>query len=100
MFMCSCAAAASPLPGGQSATDQPARPSRSNANRQDRTIEALFDDWRLSEYVGIFRDKGYAFASDLLEASEQDLEALTAKFKDVECKRLRRKLAEIAEERL
>ncbi len=44
----------------------------------------------------MFVTQGYEFASDLLEASEQNLDALTAQMKPAESKHLRRQLKEIA----
>jgi hypothetical protein len=42
--------------------------------------------------------EGYTFESDLFEASEEDLEALMAKLKPAESKRLRRKLEDMVAE--
>jgi hypothetical protein len=66
--------------------------------REDRAIEALFEEWRLSAYTQMFVAEGYTFESDLLEASEEDLEALMARMKPAESKRLRRKLEDMVAE--
>jgi hypothetical protein len=66
--------------------------------REDRAIEALFEEWRLSAYTQMFVAEGYTFERDLLEASEQDLEALMAKMKPAERKRLRRNLEDVVAE--
>jgi hypothetical protein len=86
-------APASPL-ATPAVREQPA----TKRKREDCVIEALLEEWRLSAYTQMFVAEGYTFESDLLEASEEDLEALMARMKPAESKRLRRKLEDMVAE--
>ena len=57
------------------------------------TVEVLFTEWMLSGYTEMFGAEGYALVSDLLNATEQQLERLTSKMKPAEKSRLERTLA-------
>ena len=84
-----------PLPADSPPADEGQGP-RPKRKRDDRTIEALLEEWRLPGYAAMFVIEGYAFACDLIEASEEDLEALGSTMKPVESRRLRRNLKEMA----
>jgi hypothetical protein len=83
-----------PLPAGPPPADEGRGPPPQR-KRDNWTIEALLEEWRLSGYAEMLVTEGYAFASDLLEASEQDLEALVSRMKPAESRRLSRELKDL-----
>ncbi len=86
------------LPAAPLATPAVFEQPATKRKREDRVIEALLEEWRLSAYAQMFVAEGYTFESDLLEASKEDLEALMAQMKPAESKRLRRKLEDMVAE--
>ena len=58
----------------------------------EATVEELFAEWKLSQYTRTFGEEGYALVSDLLHASQQDLDRFTTCMKPAEKSRLERNL--------
>ncbi len=66
---------------------------RTTVRCDEPTVEVHFNAWMLSAYTEMFGAEGYALVSDLLNATEQQLERFTSKMKPAEKSRLERSLA-------